>query len=82
VLFPQHFLHNDFPIIFHENSFSSWSKTPRMLCQNLRGPNLDFSGWWLKALSRGRPTVVKFNFTNSKLREKHFPSETLLQTSF
>jgi len=39
---------------------------------------LHFSRWWPNPFSRS-PKVVKFHFTNSKLREKHFSTQTLIR---
>jgi len=37
-----------------------------------------FSRWWPNAFSRGGPAVVKFQYTNSKVKEKHFSTKKLL----
>ena len=42
------------------------------------GPILAFSRWWLKAFFQGWATVMKFHFTNSKIREKIFSTENLI----
>jgi len=37
-----------------------------------------FSSWANSGFFQGRPTLVKFHFTNLKLREKHFSTKILI----
>jgi len=47
-----------------ERDFSGWA-------------TVDFSRWWQKKLFPGGATVMKFHFTNSNLRGKHFSTKTV-----
>jgi len=42
------------------------------------GQIVDFSGWWPNAFSKGGPTMVKFHYNNSKLRDKQFSTKKLI----
>jgi len=51
----------------HNNDYSTYQHQRQM----------DFSMEWPKKNSRG-PTVVKYDFINSKLRERHFLTKNLM----
>jgi len=53
-----------------------------MLCQNRSFPVMDVGSIFPGGKSvffKGRPTVMKFYFTNSKLREKHLSTKKIIR---